>query len=50
MNSYNINESVILVTGAAGQLGQSVVNQALESGASVICSDVSILLFSTVYP
>lgn len=41
MNSYNINESVILVTGAAGQLGQSVVNQALESGASVICSDVS---------
>ena len=41
MNNYKLNDKVILITGAAGQLGQSIVNQAINSGANVICSDVS---------
>jgi NAD(P)-dependent dehydrogenase (short-subunit alcohol dehydrogenase family) len=42
MNNYKINESVIFVTGSAGQLGQAIVKSALESGAKVICTDISI--------
>ena len=42
MNNYKINNTVVFVTGAAGQLGQAVVNSLLKSGAKVICSDISI--------
>jgi NAD(P)-dependent dehydrogenase (short-subunit alcohol dehydrogenase family) len=42
MNNYKINNNVVFVTGAAGQLGQAVVNSLLKSGAKVICSDISI--------
>ncbi len=42
MNNYKLQKSVIFVTGSAGQLGQAIVNSALESGANVICTDIAI--------
>lgn len=42
MNNYKIKDSVILITGAAGQLGREVVNSALDLEAKVICLDTSI--------
>ena len=41
MNKYNIKNSIILITGAAGQLGQAIVNYSLNSGAKLICLDIS---------
>tara|TARA_Y100000768_G_scaffold202305_1_gene152114 strand:- start:434 stop:1219 length:786 start_codon:yes stop_codon:yes gene_type:complete len=41
MNSYNLKNSIIVVTGAAGQLGQSIVNQALDCGACIAAMDIS---------
>ena len=42
MNNYDIEGSVILITGASGQLGQSLVNAALKAKAKVICLDLSL--------
>ena len=42
MNKYKIENNVILVTGAAGQLGQSIVNNALKCDAKVACLDLSL--------
>ena len=41
MNRYDIEGSVILITGAAGQLGQATITAAIESGANLICLDLS---------
>ena len=41
MNSYNIKNSIIVVTGAAGQLGQSIINHALDCGACIAAMDIS---------
>ena len=41
MNRYDIEGSVILITGAAGQLGQATTTAAIESGAKLICLDLS---------
>jgi len=40
MNRYDIQGSVILITGAAGQLGQATVTTAIKSGAKLICVDL----------
>ncbi|MDG2107481.1 MAG: SDR family oxidoreductase [Woeseiaceae bacterium] len=40
MNRYDIKDLVILITGAAGQLGQSTINAAIVSGAKVVCLDL----------
>ena len=40
MNRYDINDFVILITGAAGQLGQATVNTAIKSGAKLVCIDL----------
>lgn len=42
MNRYQIKDSVILITGAAGQLGQATTNAAIESGAKLVCLDLCI--------
>jgi len=42
MNNYKIKDSVILITGAAGQLGEAIVNSAIDSDAKLICLDVSL--------
>ena len=42
MNKYKIENNVILVTGAAGQLGQSIVNNALKCNAKIACLDLSL--------
>ena len=43
MNKYNIKDSVIIVTGAAGQLGQALVNSLIDSKAYVVCFDTSLI-------
>ena len=48
MNSYNLKNSIIVVTGAAGQLGQSIVNQALDCGACIAALDISMENLQTV--
>lgn len=40
-NSYDIKDMVILITGAAGQLGQATVNAGIALGAKFICWDLS---------
>jgi len=40
MNRYDIKDSVILITGAAGQLGQATINAAIASGAKLVCLDL----------
>jgi NAD(P)-dependent dehydrogenase (short-subunit alcohol dehydrogenase family) len=40
MNKYDIQDLVILITGAAGQLGQATINAALRSGAKLVCLDL----------
>ena len=42
MNNYNLSNQVILVTGAAGYLGQEIVSQLLKLRARVICADTSL--------
>ena len=41
MNKYDIKDSVILITGAAGQLGQATITEAIKCGAKLICLDLS---------
>ena len=43
MNKYNIKDSIIIVTGAAGQLGQALVNSLIDSKAYVVCFDTSLI-------
>ena len=38
---FNLDKEVVLVTGAAGQLGSSIVNGLIDSNARVIAVDVS---------
>lgn len=40
-NIFNLKDEVVLVTGAAGQLGSSIVNGLIDSDARVIAVDVS---------
>ena len=42
MIKYDIKDFVIVVTGAAGQLGQAIVSRASASGAIVVCLDISL--------
>ncbi len=41
MENINLSNSVILITGASGQLGQIMVKELLQSGAKVIALDTS---------
>ena len=38
---FSLHKTVVLVTGAAGQLGSILVQGLVSSGASVLASDVS---------
>lgn len=49
MNNYDIEGSVILITGASGQLGQSTVNAALKAKAKVICLDLSLATLKSAF-
>jgi len=42
MIKYNIQDHVIVITGAAGQLGQAIVSRAISLGAKVACLDTSL--------
>ena len=42
MIKYDIQDYVIVVTGAAGQLGQAIVSRAIGLGAKVACLDTSL--------
>ena len=48
MNNYNLSNQVILVTGAAGYLGQEIVSQLIKLGARVICADTSLKILREV--
>ena len=50
MNKYDINDTVILITGAAGQLGQATITAAIESGAKLICLDQNLKELGTWGP
>jgi len=41
---FNLSNEVVLVTGAAGQLGSSIVNGLIDSSAKVIATDTTLEL------
>ncbi len=41
-NIFSISDEVVLVTGAAGQLGSSIVNGLIDNNAKVIATDTSL--------
>ena len=41
-NKIDLSNQVIMITGVSGQLGQSLINEALNCGAKILCIDLSL--------